>query len=604
MPKTCRYMRTKLQIEYLRLLDWCAVAGLIEYKEGQDLPDSLKAERLVLVAILTEIRSLMDDFANINGKYKKELRPDDTRAARKDAEDIDLVEEFSSITLSYEKTTGEKRRPIGTNHLLAHMKMAKEIASNPKRLVWVAFDEKVFLKLLGRLTELNDYLQELLQGHQARKLEQLTEKSYMEMVQVRSSIEELKHLVTAAMLLPDRGNPSASSASRRKNSEAILARLADFKALNAATEAPSNQKPPDYNSIIASTHLNYSQVPYTEPPSPNGTSSSDRTRAQGKFYPGDKTFRHVFIEWKPYKDIFSEELNRHVPLPENIKRVRELVALLQSPKPSEFRAPTCFGYFDDRDDDPQHSEHESRFGLVFEKPADAIPVSLHQLLNNPRVAKPSLTARVQLAHKISICILYLHAVNWLHKSLRSDSILFFLPPSLLSSTDTSTIRNLPLENPYLTGYDYARPDRPGETTTGGDVDEWTELYLHPSYQGSGTKGTYRKTFDLYSLGVVLLEIAFWSPIEKIMEIDMEAQDIFAIINGMRGVLLAEGGGAGVMERLRADLGGRYWEAVTSCLQGKEAFGITEGSEGDVAVGAKLQAGFMEKVTEGLEGICV
>lgn len=47
MPDDCHYMRTRLQIEYLRLLDWTEVAGLIEYKDGQDLPDSLKSDRFV-----------------------------------------------------------------------------------------------------------------------------------------------------------------------------------------------------------------------------------------------------------------------------------------------------------------------------------------------------------------------------------------------------------------------------------------------------------------------------------------------------------------------------------------------------------------------------
>lgn len=53
MPLQCRYLLTCLQIEYLRLLDSSEVAGLVECENGQDLPDSLKADRLVLVAILT-----------------------------------------------------------------------------------------------------------------------------------------------------------------------------------------------------------------------------------------------------------------------------------------------------------------------------------------------------------------------------------------------------------------------------------------------------------------------------------------------------------------------------------------------------------------------
>lgn len=82
--------------------------------------------------------------------------------------------------------------------------MAKDVVRHPKRLKWVAFDRDVFKKLLGRLTELNDYLHEMMHGHQARALEVATQRTYLEMVQVRVSVDELKHLVTAAMLLQDR----------------------------------------------------------------------------------------------------------------------------------------------------------------------------------------------------------------------------------------------------------------------------------------------------------------------------------------------------------------------------------------------------------------
>ena len=581
-------MRTRLQIEYLRLLDWCDVAGLIEYQEGQDLPDILKTDRLVLVAILTEIRSLMHDFANLNGKYKKDLRPDRGSEAEKNAAELELVEEFSNISLSYEKKAAEKKYLRGTNHIADHLRMAKDIVKNPKRLVWVAFDEQVFVKLLGRLTELNDYLQELLVGHQARKLAQVTERTYMEMVQVRSSVEELKHLVTAAMLLEDRGHSSTSDLRRRNDN--ILAKLAEFKSLNAANDDPSGQKPPDYESIISATHLRYSQVPYQE----NKDSTAIRARAEGKFYPGDGNFSQVWIEWKIYKEKWDSKLDKYVPQEDNIRRVRELVALLQSAKPKEFRTPHCVGYFDDRDD-AFHSEHDYRFGLVFQKPTPTSPppTSLHALIISNPENIPSLTARIALAHKISICILYLHAVNWLHKSLRSDSIIFFLP-----STSNQV---LTITDPYLTGYEYARADRPGETSTGGDVDESTELYVHPAYQGSGTKGTYRKTFDIYSLGIILLEIAYWKPIQEIMGLDMDAESIFSDIHGIRDELLKPRGR--VLEAVKANLGDRYWTAVGSCIEGRRAFGVGDKeNEADVETGAKLQQGFTRLVTDGLESI--
>ena len=366
MPDDCHYMRTRLQIEYLRLLDWTDVAGLIEYKDGQDLPNSLKSDRFVLVAVLTEIRSSIEDLAEINGKYI-ELRPDEDPAKRREAMELELVEQFSNISLAYEKKAGKRTYPRGLNHIARSSAMAKDVVRHPKRLQWVAFDRDVFKKLLGRLTELNDYLHEMMHGHQARALELATQRTYLEMVQVRVSVDELKHLVTAAMLLQDRDLGEPSSSSIRRRNEKALASLAEFKTLNAANEASFDDKPPAYDSIMKSTQLNYSSMTiFYENTNASDETSHNRTRTEGKYYPGNETEHHVWIEWKTYEARRDRHLNKDVPIKENVKRVKELVALLQSDKPKEFCAPRCLGFFDDRDDKPQ-SDHDYRFGLVFEK---------------------------------------------------------------------------------------------------------------------------------------------------------------------------------------------------------------------------------------------
>lgn len=201
---------------------------------------------------------------------------------------------------------------------------------------------------------------------------------------------------------------------------------------------------------------------------------------------------------------------------------------------------------------------------------------------------PSLTERIALAHRISVSVIYLHAVNWLHKGLRSDSIVFF---PTKSPTDISS--------PRLSGFEYSRPDKEGETTTGGNVNNWWELYVHPDYQGSGTKGTYRKTFDIYSLGIVLLEIAVWTRIENIVGIqDPEAAETEEL-KGIRAKLLKPE----YLDYVRSNLGDKYHEAVKSCIEGRAAFGIDEAAnEAAVETGAKLQQGFTSRVIDPLGGI--
>ena len=590
MPHDCRYLRTRLQIEYSRLSDWTEAAGLIEYDGGQDLPEILKTDRLVLVAVLTEIRSSMEDLADINGKYI-DLQPDEDLVKKKKATELKLVEEFSDIALSYEKRATERRFPQCLNHIVRGTAMAKDIIKHPKRLEWVAFDRDVFKQLLARLTELNDHLHEMIHGHQARALEAATERTYLEMVQVRTSVDELKHLVTAAMLLQEHHTGEPSRSALRRRNEKYLAALADFKRLNAANEANSSHKPPAYESVMKRTRLSYSSIStFYDTANSCGLLSNARTRTAGKHYPGDGTERHVWVEWKTYKTEYNSRLEKHMPTKRTIRRVEELVALLQSEKPEQFCAPRCLGYFDDRDDTAE-SQHDYQFGIVFEKPnADCMPKSLHQMLAE---RKPSLTDRVSLGHKVATCVLYLHAVTWLHKALRSDSILFF--PDNINNNAAN------LRQPKLTGFEVARPDKPGETSTTGEANEWCELYVHPNYQGSNAKGTYRKTFDIYSLGIILLEISHWKPIEQIVGIDPDCAQL-AELKGIRSQLLDPG--TGHLAQVLADQGEKYHEAVKCCLEGRAAFGIgEEENEADVLTGAKLQQAFMTHVVDALESIC-
>ena len=591
MPEDCRYMRTRLQIEYARLLDWCEIAGLIKNGEGQSLPESLKIDAAVLSAILNEIRISMEGLAEINGKYV-ELKPEVDAATERSAIELDLLEEFSHVTLSYDKKGGQRKYPRGLNSIARGTGMASSIVKNPRRLQWIVFDKNAFLKLLTRLTEFNDHLEELLHGHQIRAFEMARQKSCLEMVQMRASIEELKHLVTAAMLLQEQKLDEFPSAPGRRSSEKVLASLAEFKRLNTTFDELPRQHSKIFDSVTKLYQLTYSQIFYDEKDAYT-LSIDGRVRVDGKLYPGDGTMQYVWIEWKAYKTKYSRRLQKLMPLTENLKRVKELVSLLKSDKPDQFCAPQCLGFFDDRED-TQDSQHDARFGLVFQKPEKSgSPVSLRHLIS--KGPKASLTDRVSLAHKISTCILYLHAVNWLHKGLRSDSVVF-LP------TDPSASKPV-IDQPYVTGFEYARPDRDGETTTSGvEVNDYVMLFVHPDYQGSDAKGTYRKTFDIYSLGIILLEIAYWKCIEDILGINMDYATP-AELKGIRERLLQPG--SKYLADLKADLGDRYYTAVKSCIDGCPAFGVGfHESETDVETGAKLQHSFTTLVVDALDSIVV
>ena len=586
MPEDCRYMRVRLQIEYSRLLDWCEVAGLTVLKDGQDLPSCLRAEKLTLIAILTEISVSTKQLAKIGGKYI-EFSPSGDTVGGNAATEMDLIEQFSHIAIPYEKQTG-RENPTGSRNSIARgASMASNLVKNPKRLKWVAFDKDVFLKFLGRLAELNDHLQELMHGHQARALEVATQKTYLEMVQMRASVEELTQLVTAAMLLQERDGVSSSSASNRHRNQNALASLARFKSLNASHDMSARGHSSGHKQSANASHLDYSQIDYDDT---LATTSDIRIRSEGNLTSIDGTKQHVWIEWKAYNTSYDRRLEKHVPVPKDLKRIKDLVSLLQSEKPTQFCAPHCLGFFNDRDD-TKDSDHNARFGLVFERPGErSSPVSLRQMIFTE--PKASLTDRVSLAHKISTCILYLHAVNWLHKGLRSDGVMFF-PDSTTSS----------ISEPYITGYEFARPNKDGETTTTAtEFTDYLMLYVHPNYQGVEAKGTYSNIFDIYSFGIILLEIAYWKRIEQIVTIDTHSAKP-AQLKAVRERLLQPN--SSYLAFVKENLGDRYYTAVKSCIEGRSAFGVGAGEvEGDIQTGAKLQHGFTALVVDALESISI
>ena len=584
-------MRTRLQIEYVRLLNWIEVAGLVEY-EGQDLPEDLKTDRLILVAILTEIRVLMDDFAELHGKYYQ-LRPESQISDQSMVTDTELVEEFASISISYEKKQVPRKHPRGTNRLIAMGRDMKAIVRSPRRLQWVSGGSEDFAKLLTRLTELNDYLHELIRGKKAKDLELITRKSYLEMIQIKSSVEELKMLVTAARFKV--GSEPGNTRGEDAHDSQLLGSLADFKRFNIEQPASFDGAPPSYEDVVLSVPDNIFNVIYEDNTSANDLEGMT-SRHQGSCKDRHGHSKQIWIEWKAYNyGDWNEEMQREPPIAQDVQRVQKLVALFQRPKPMEFCIPECLGYFDEQDKSKINGpiSGDFRFGLVFIKPKHTTALSLLELLQDIYLTMPALTDRVAIAHKIAHCILYLHAVDWLHKSVRSNNILFF------TNQDSTN-----LESPQLSGFELARPDTTdaqtvNSLTTDEQLQRW-DLYRHPHYQGSGRRPTYRKTYDIYSLGIVMLELAYWKPIDSIMEIGDPEKAQTAEIEGIRQRLLNE---PRHFNYLKQNVGQRYYEAVKACITGPTAFGIVENQdELELETEATLQQGFYESVVITLQDI--
>ncbi|KAG8528202.1 uncharacterized protein KY384_007119 [Bacidia gigantensis] len=288
--------------------------------------------------------------------------------------------------------------------------------------------------------------------------------------------------------------------------------------------------------------------------------------------PTDHQNRFISIEWLRYNtDVMSKE--------EGLARLSRLSAIAQlmnsanlSPR---LRTLHCSAYF--------HDPKNLRFGLVFDLPqVDPSPSSLknplsttpitkpqiftlHQIIEStpPSFRYPLLGDKFKLAHALALAISEFHKVNWLHKSISSFHTIF-LPPR--SKHPNPAVQNLTA--PYLIAQNHSRPEDAKEWTF-GPTDTADSAYLdyqHPAYL-SRPQNRYRKEYDYYSLGLVLLEIGLWERLSSMID---EWKGIAP--GGVRERLIKE-----KVPKLGRAMGWRYQRAVERCLKGDVEV-VEEGEE--------------------------
>jgi hypothetical protein len=125
-----------------------------------------------------------------------------------------------------------------------------------------------------------------------------------------------------------------------------------------------------------------------------------------------------------------------------------------------------------------------------------MPVSLHDVIASTSSVDFSLETRFKVSQTIAKCIWTLHIDEWVHKSIRSQSIVFF----------GGNHNKILYEEPYLVDFAFSGPlGMQLAYTYDGDTER--NLYRHPDRQGP-PRATFTKIYDIYALGVVLLEIGF------------------------------------------------------------------------------------------------
>jgi hypothetical protein len=537
MPGAYQHLRLRLRIEQTRLLNWGQNVGLLEgilEKPSR----SLETNRNIILDILLEIQSTF-------------------KACMKIASGYDAIVPQSS------GSTG----PAATESLLRKtLAVLEKTPQLSARLQWAMVKKDDFTKLIDKLIRYNDTIESFLDKAAMDHLQLMQQRTYMMILQLTDKVDELKDL-SHALQIRAHTTTSKSDYSFSRSSTLVddrdhdyetAVRLADFKAQQTLPVLGSHDlKIQDLSAIRL--------IPNT-------------TDRPGVAYQG----KQGWVEWKSW-DRDEDPKSTWNQVIEG--RVKSLANLLSSKhKPKEFRAPQCLGYFDDLTGD------DCRFGFIYESPIQGleptVPVSLRDLLDPSK--KPSLNKRLALSHAIAESLMYLHSVNWLHKGVRSNNILFPLP-SPKRGLNSSPLEYLPI----LSGFDYARPDLPDSLTERSSPVREHELYRHPELT-SLTSSRSKKSYDIYSLGIVLVEIAFWQPIEDILQIELDKKGATRRIRRIREQVIQEE--SGYFARVDSLVGETYCQVVRRCLVGGSEIGIPRnGDETDPIVGVEMQRVFLEEI---------
>ena len=250
-----------------------------------------------------------------------------------------------------------------------------------------------------------------------------------------------------------------------------------------------------------------------------------------------ETYGTVLVEYKCYdKDMSSHQVEIEKA------RMQRLFKVLETPTPGDFGTLKCLGW--------SSEPHLARHALYFEPPEGykSPPTSLRETLLSKKHGRPTLGQRFMIAKSVGQALLKWHTTGWVHQSIASHNIIFF-------QRHGST--HLDFSRPYLCGFEYARVvgfiSSPRQLA---HLELEHDLYRHKDRQGKSLI-THRKEHDIYSFGLLLLEIGFWDTLRELFfyKKQIKPARLYGEIQ-TRGDTL-----------LRFDMGEAFEQATLKCIRG-------------------------------------
>lgn len=317
------------------------------------------------------------------------------------------------------------------------------------------------------------------------------------------------------------------------------------------------------------------------------TSSDDRICAVFQ----DQSFEiPVVLEYTPVLD--SSDNSNCVA-----RRFQELATILRaSPRNANayVGAMELLGWFQD--------PKQSRYGLVYKAPEISLyDTSLYQARSSVTHGRqsenllsflqhgassdtlnvPSLEDRFRLAHNLASSLFHFHARGTTHRNINSNNIMFFFNKAPASGQKHSQPwKEGVIRKPFLASFDQS------------DVDAYyaqqepfiSSIYRHP-HTARGQRSAYKSSYDLYSLGVVLLEIGLWMPVSRFWKSRYTRADFKVRLQSV------------YIKKLSGKCGSIYTRVVERCLHAAD--------ESDQRTGqARSRTDFYWDVIKPLERCCI
>lgn len=259
----------------------------------------------------------------------------------------------------------------------------------------------------------------------------------------------------------------------------------------------------------------------------------------------EPTSKRVLIEYLHYGEAWASRTNE---LLERVKGIASLRSRIVSEfTESIFPILECHGCY--------HDPSRNRFGIVYQLPTEAknkVPVSLLMAFEETKseILRPSLSQRYKLVSALVSHVLSFHRGGWLHKSISAFNIICF-PDAFPSIADS-------LASPYFIGFNHSRVNEEDEYSA---PPELGAEYQHPAYLRNTQAFTddtgnaivrFRQEFDYFSVGMVLMEIAFWKPLKELIRAGSPEEVLEKILKNL-------------VPRIKVRMGDLYSAAVQYCL---------------------------------------